>query len=138
MLFETIKHLFFDCQFARSIWSVIQIASTLHPPHSVANIFGNWLHGIDRRDRVHIRMGAIALLWSLWLCRNNLVFNAKLSTPMQVIFHCSHLLRSWSTLQKPEHRALYTEVCLRLEQVARDIFSHHGWRHSMRIEPPPP
>src|SRR4051794_35957244 len=55
---ETIKHLFFECQFARSIWSTIQIASTLYPPTSVANIFGNWLHGIYKRDRVHIRVGA--------------------------------------------------------------------------------
>ena len=38
---ETIKHLFFDCLFARSIWSTIQIASTLYPPTSIANIFGN-------------------------------------------------------------------------------------------------
>ena len=71
---ETIKHLFFDCQFARSIWSTIQIASTLYPPISVANIFGNWLNGIYKRDRVYIRVGAISLLWSLWLCRNSVIF----------------------------------------------------------------
>ena len=71
---ETIKHLFFECQFVRSIWSTIQIASTLYPPTSVANIFGNWLNGIDKRDRVHIRVGAISLLWSLWLCRNGVIF----------------------------------------------------------------
>ena len=29
---ETIKHLFFQCSFARSIWSSIQIASTLYQP----------------------------------------------------------------------------------------------------------
>ena len=40
---ETIKHLFFECKFARSIWSTIQVASTLYPPTSVANIYGNWL-----------------------------------------------------------------------------------------------
>ena len=28
---ETIKHLFFQCKLARSIWSVIQIASGLYP-----------------------------------------------------------------------------------------------------------
>ena len=28
---ETITHLFFQCEFARSIWSAIQIDSTLHP-----------------------------------------------------------------------------------------------------------
>jgi hypothetical protein len=38
---ETIQHLFFQCRFARSIWSVIQLASTLYHPTSVANIFGN-------------------------------------------------------------------------------------------------
>jgi hypothetical protein len=38
---ETIQHLFFQCLFARSIWSVIQLALTLYQPNSVANIFGN-------------------------------------------------------------------------------------------------
>jgi hypothetical protein len=37
---ETIKHLFFECRFTRSIWSVIQFASTLYQPTSVANILG--------------------------------------------------------------------------------------------------
>ena len=61
---ETIKHLFFQCEFARSIWSAIQIGSTLHPPRSVANIFGNWLNGVDPRFKLLIRMGAIAVVWS--------------------------------------------------------------------------
>ena len=29
---DTIKHLFFQCSFARSIWSVIQLDSILYPP----------------------------------------------------------------------------------------------------------
>ena len=70
---ENIKHLFFQCQFARSIWSAIQVASNLYPPTSLANIFGNWLHGIYHKFRKHIQVGAIALLWSLWLCRNDRV-----------------------------------------------------------------
>jgi hypothetical protein len=74
---ETIRHLFFQCKFARSIWSVIQIGSTLYPPRSVANIFGNWLNGVDPRFKILIRVGAIAVIWSLWLCRNDKVFNDK-------------------------------------------------------------
>ena len=62
---ETITHLFFQCEFARSIWSAIQIGSTLHPPSSVANIFGNWLNGVDPRFKLFSRMGAIAVIWSL-------------------------------------------------------------------------
>ena len=64
---ESIKHLFFQCEFARSIWSAIQIGSTLYPPRSVVNIFGNWLNGVDPRFKLLIMVGAIAVIWSLWL-----------------------------------------------------------------------
>jgi hypothetical protein len=100
---ETIKHLFFQCRFARSIWSIIQVASDLYPPRSVANIFGNWLHGIDNRFRTLIRVGALFVLWSLWLCRNDKVFNDKLSSPLQAIYQFTGTLRLWSSLQRVEH-----------------------------------
>ena len=35
---ETIKHLFFECPFASSIWSIIQIGSTIYPPTSIVNV----------------------------------------------------------------------------------------------------
>jgi hypothetical protein len=38
---ETIKHLFFQYRFARSIWLVIQVASSLFLPCGITNIFGN-------------------------------------------------------------------------------------------------
>jgi hypothetical protein len=65
---ETIKYLFFQCNFARSIRSVIQAASDLYPPTSIANVFGNWVHGIDSKYRILLWVGAMALIWSLWLC----------------------------------------------------------------------
>jgi hypothetical protein len=133
---ETIKHLFFQCRFVRSIWSIIQVASTLYPPCRVANIFGNWLHGIDNRFRTLIRVGALAVIWSLWLCSK--VFNNKLSSLLQVIYRCTGTLRLWSSLQRVEDQDLFTDVCARLETIARDTFSHHGWQHNRRIEPPPP
>jgi hypothetical protein len=130
---ETIKHLFFQCRLARSIWSVIQVASTLFPPRSITNIFGNWLNGIDNRFKKHIRVGAIAFIWSLWLCRNDKVFNDKNSSFLQVIYRATGTLRLWSSLQHLQDRDLYTEVCARLEATARDTFSQHGWPHSLRI-----
>ena len=135
---ETIKHLFFDCQFASSIWSIIQIGSTLYPPRSIANIFGNWLNGVDRRFKLLIRVGALAIIWSLWLCRNDKVFNDKNSSLMQVIYRSTATLRLWSPLQRAEHRDLFSEVCTRLETAARDFLSLHGWQHNLRIGPPPP
>ncbi|KAK1619221.1 hypothetical protein QYE76_024738 [Lolium multiflorum] len=67
--------------FARSIWSVIQLASSLYQPRSVTNIFGNWLNGIDPRFKKHIR----------------------------VIYRCTNTLRLWSSLQRVEHQHLFTE-----------------------------
>lgn len=134
---ETIKHLFFQCRFARSIWSCIQVASDLYSPTSVANIFGNWLHGIDHRFTTLIRVEALAVIWSLWLCRNNKVFTDKNCSFMQVIYRCTAILRSWSALQRVENRDLFTEVCTRLEDTAGNTFSLHGWQHNLRIEPPP-
>jgi hypothetical protein len=129
---ETIKHLFFQCRFVRSTWSIIQVASILYPPRSVANIFGNWLHGIDNRFRTLIRVGALAVIWPLWLCRNDKVFNNKLSSPLQVIYRFIGILRLWSSLQQVEHRDLFTEVCAWLETTASDSFSYHGWQHNLR------
>ena len=130
---ETIKHLFFECSFARSIWSFIQIASNLYQPKFVANVFGNWLHGIDRKYKTIIRVGVIAVIWSLWLSRNDKVFNDKDVSRLQVLYRCTSILRSWSTLQQEGHRGLFTEACSRLEEVARDIFTHHGWSLDRRI-----
>jgi hypothetical protein len=107
-------------------FTLIQTASTLYPPTSVANIFGNWLHSIDFRFKVLIRVGALAVIWSLWLCRNNKVFNDKNCSLLQVIYKCTSTLRLWSPLQRMENRDLLMEVCTRLEVTPRDIFSPHG------------
>jgi hypothetical protein len=74
---ETIKQLFFECHFARSIWSIIQLGSTLYPPRRNASIFGYWLNGVDLRFKLLIRVGALAIIWSLWMCKNDNVFNDK-------------------------------------------------------------
>ena len=134
---ETIKHLFFQCNFARSIWSVIQVGSNLYPPSSVANIFGNWLHGIDHKYIILLRVGAIVIIWSLWLCRNDIVFNNKNFSLLQVIYRDTNTLHSWSSLQRVEFRDLFMEVYSRLEDTARDCFSQHGWQHNLQIGPPP-
>jgi hypothetical protein len=78
-------------------------------------------------------VGAIAFIWSLWLCRNDKVFNDKQSSILQVIYRGISTLRLWSSLQRVEDRDLFTKVCSRLKVTARDTFSHHEWPHSLRI-----
>jgi hypothetical protein len=96
---ETIKHLFFQCCFAIFIWPIIQVALGLYPPRSVVNIFRNWLHGIDLRFRTLIRVVAIVVIWSLWLCRNDkktkIVLSCRTSTDVPVCSVCGHLFSDW-------------------------------------------
>jgi hypothetical protein len=35
-----------------------------------ANVFGSWLNGVDHRFKLLLRMGGLAIIWSLRLCRN--------------------------------------------------------------------
>jgi hypothetical protein len=41
------------------------MASNLYPPRNIANMFDNWLWGIDDKYRILIRVGVFALIWSL-------------------------------------------------------------------------
>jgi hypothetical protein len=101
---ETMNHLFFQCCFARSIWSLIQVASSLYPSTSVANIFENWLHGIDLRFRMLLRWERL-----LWYGRYgyaemtkflmiNIVLSCRFSTYVPVFFIYCHLYSGWRTV----------------------------------------
>jgi hypothetical protein len=87
----------------------------LYPPTSIANVFGNWLNGINYKYIILLRVGAIALIWSLWLCRNDKVFDNKNSSLLQVIYRCTGTLRLWLQLHCTEDHDLFSEVCTRLE-----------------------
>jgi hypothetical protein len=127
-----------SCRFTRSIWSVIQVSSTLFPPRSITNIFGNLLNGIDNMFKKHIRVGEIAFIWSLWLCRNDNVFNDNF------FFHLAGYLQSYryspfvvfSAASRGPRPILFMEVYARLEATARDTFFQHEWPHSLRIGAP--
>jgi hypothetical protein len=99
-----------EYHFARSIWSIIQVASNLYPLTSVANIIGNWLHGINLRFITFIRVKALAVIWSIWLCRNNKISNDKNCSLLQVIYRYIGILRLWSPLQRVENHDLFMEV----------------------------
>jgi hypothetical protein len=73
-----------------------------------------------------IRVGALAVIRLLWLCRNDKVFNDKNYSLLLVLNGYTVILHLWAPLQWMEHRDLFTEVCTRLEAMARDTFSLYG------------
>jgi hypothetical protein len=84
---------------------------TLYQPSIVANIFGNWLNGVYHKFKKHIRLGAITIVWSIWLCRDDKLFNDKYFSLLQVIYRCVKTLCLRSSLQRVECRDLYMQVC---------------------------
>ena len=82
---ETIQHLFIDCRFARSVWSVAHIALNLAKPQSILHMFGSWLYGVKKELRSLVLLGVGVIAWSIWLHRNDIVFEKKNYSPLQVI-----------------------------------------------------
>jgi hypothetical protein len=111
---ETIKHIFFQYRFARSIWSVIH--------HLVLPIF----LGIDL---IALIIGLKSILgWEqlpLFGCYGYVEIKClmvkKLSC-VAVICRLTSTLRLWSSLQLVENRDLFIELCAQLKATTRDIF----------------
>jgi hypothetical protein len=131
---ETIDHLFFDCQFARFVWSFFHCASSIPKPSNAAHMLGQWLQGLPRDMQSIALLGVAALCWSIWLCRNNIVFQNKIcASSMQVIFAAIHWVWSWAILQRADSQELAMEASLHFARVVVDFFSwEHGWQFSLR------
>jgi len=99
-------------------------------------MFGSWLYGLSKEPKSLALLGAAATCWSLWLCRNDLVFEKKrTSSPLQVIYSIIHWLHTWAILQKPTSQDLVVAASQQLARVAKEFFTRaHGWQSSLRIE----
>lgn len=131
---ESVEHLFISCPFAKLIWRVLFAACNIPPPSNITNMFGNWLNGVDKDDKARIRIGISALCWSIWNCRNDMVFNKIDSTNfLQVIHTMVHWIQLWHFLLPEDQRECMVSRCNRLRMVAQDIFYQATWRHVKRL-----
>jgi hypothetical protein len=80
-------------------------------------------------------VGLAALLWALWLNRNEAVFQNSLSNSfVQVIFRGTYWTRCWSLLSKEEEKVTLKEKCRRLEVTSMEIFRNFGWNSKLRLQ----
>jgi hypothetical protein len=62
-------------------------------------MFSNWLNGIDKDTKARIRLETCALAWSLWSCRNDIIFNKKGNAHLLQVTHmATHWIHEWSYL----------------------------------------
>ena len=95
---ETIQHMFFDCRFTRLVWATIYAAWGLPRPRDVSSMFGNLMIGVPKEYKQLVRVGAAALCWSVWRCRNSVIFYNKQPSFLKVIYSTTHWLRTWTIL----------------------------------------
>ena len=127
-------YVFLDCPLAKILWRSIHIAFNITSPTSINMLFGTWLDGVNLDVARHIRVGVCALLWAVWNCRNDLVFNRATNFHfLQVIFRATALIRMWSLLTPTKARRRLATASTRWEMVARVIFNRFGWRSCNRI-----
>jgi hypothetical protein len=99
-------------------------------------MFGNWIGGFGNDHKGLALLGAATVCWSIWLGRNGLIFENKISlSPLQVIFTVAQRLRAWVVLQRQDSCNFLVMATQHLTQVAKEFFSReHGWRSSLRID----
>ena len=132
---ETVNHLYIACPFAKIVWRIVFCAFNILPPTNVTNMFGNWLNGVPKTDKDRIRIGVSALCWSIWITRNDMVFNKQNGTNfLQVIRRATHWIQLWAFLLPEDQREPMVTGCNRMLAVAQDFFFQAtGWRHISRL-----
>ena len=130
---ENVEHLFLSCPFPRII--MVYFAYDIPPPTNITNMFSNWSNGVDKRNKARIRIGVSALCWSIWNCRNNIIFNNQLGTNfLQVIRMAVHWIQLWSNLLPEDQREPMVIGCSRLLTVAQNFyFLATRWHLTRRI-----
>jgi hypothetical protein len=75
---ETIHHLFFYCALAKFLWRVIQLMFGLSVPRNVKHVYLDWILNMNNTNKRLLFVGLGAMFWSIWLSRNDIVFNKTL------------------------------------------------------------
>jgi hypothetical protein len=91
---ESIQHIFFDCYLAKTIWRIIYFALKIDQPVNINHIIGDWESNKGCTHKKLLLPGVAALFWSIWLCRNDAVFNHKpILSIIQTIFKGTYWFR---------------------------------------------
>ena len=103
---ETIKHLFLKCPLAKLLWCKVHAVFNITPPNSITTLFEMWLDGLEPQITTHIRVRVCALLWAMWNCRNDVIFNIQsITILLQVIYRATAWIPMWSLVTHGSQRA---------------------------------
>jgi len=131
---EIVIHLFLDCHYARMVWRIVYLATGLTQPTSINHMFGSWISNQNKKIRSLIWVGVAAFCWTIWRCRNDIVFNKIIiNSIMHVIFRGTYWMRFWAQLQRDEQAKNTLSSLSELLEVVALEQGNGGWKHPYRL-----
>ena len=62
---KSVQHLFLDCHYAKVVWRMVYLATSLTQPKSIIHLFGSWLSNQNIEISDLIWVGVAALCWAI-------------------------------------------------------------------------
>jgi hypothetical protein len=124
-------HCYIPCPFTRLVWGVVHFIYNI--PHTVTNMFSNWLNGIYKKTKARIHVWVYALVWVIRNSGKDVVFNIVVKPSLlQVIHMLSSSIQMWSYRRSTEQRGprLMAVVHVIFSQVAGCILDIYKMRRS--------
>ncbi|KAM6589465.1 hypothetical protein CsatA_012070 [Cannabis sativa] len=101
MAVETISHILLDCRFARSCWCVS------NAPTGVNNgDFNSWFTALLENYSTAVVQEAACVSWKIWSVRNELLWNKKTCSAMDVVRSARTVLNQYCSAQTQKTGAL--------------------------------
>ena len=114
---ESIHHLFFECVVARQVWLMISNCTKMHVPESFESFIPFWK---KKKCYDAINLISAATLWSLWLFRNEFVFQGRKWRSIKCVLELvGRHIHQWKILCMDSQAVLLLQ-CLKL------LDHHHG------------
>jgi hypothetical protein len=110
---ESIQHLFFNCAYAKFLWTAEHMVLGIAQPTDVNDLFNHWSKRGGTNHNLNLFTAAAALCWSLWISRNEIVFDkCRPKSFLQVLFRGTYWLHQWAQLQCHEdHQQELVNAC---------------------------
>ena len=97
-------------------------------------MFGSWFSNQNKKIRSLIWVGVAAFCWTIWRCRNDIVFNKIIiNSIMHVIFRGTYWMRFWAQLQCDEQAKNTLSSLSELLEVVALEQGNGGWKHPYRL-----
>jgi hypothetical protein len=124
---ETIQHLFLDCYYAKFLWRAVHLMFGISAPLSMEDLFVTWSKMGSKPQNALLLTTASALCWTIWLTRNDVVFDKCRLIFFQVLFRgtigceMGEAAAAWGVTGQ------LLRVGQRLETSDIQFFSSNGW-----------